>query len=161
MRHSIEFEFDVPFIRAGLRRDFAWRAALLAGLMAGLLLASRLWLGVFHPFLLAAVGAGTAVVLLRLHLAFRSAAQCTYELWSRQSPSRRIRFELDDEGFRVVLDQSNVRYEWRGLRRLWRYPDVWIVEIVKHLSVFFPPGAASEEARAYVVERCRAAGVRV
>jgi len=70
-------------------------------------------------------------------------------------------FRFDDDGFDVVVGSATNRYAWRGMRRPWRYPDVWLLEIVKNMSVFFPPQAASDEVQAYVVKRCRDAGVGV
>ena len=69
--------------------------------------------------------------------------------------------ELDDEGFSVVHESSRSHFTWQGLRRLWRYDDVWLVEILKMQSVFFPPDQVREEVRDYILERCRAAGIRV
>ena len=111
--------------------------------------------------MIGAVVAGTVAIACTLAWKLHTASRRIFEFWSKQSPGRSIRYVLDDEGFDVQLEHSSARYTWKGLRRLWRYSDVWIVEIVKNLSVFFPPDAVPAEVREYVVERCRDAGVRV
>ena len=103
---------------------------------------------------------GFIVSALVVGLKLLSAAKRVDALWAIQSPDRSILMRLDDDGFDVVTGSSDARYEWKALRRLWRYPDVWAIEIVRRFSVLFPPDAASDEVRAYIVERCEAAGVR-
>lgn len=160
--HELRFTFDEAFLRAALKRDLAWRgvyATLIFVVLLGLL-----WLwqgGMPSPLTLGVLGAGVVIVWVLLYRVWRVSARRIFELWSQQSPDRTMVFRFDDEGFDVEVGSATNRYAWQGLRRLWRYPDVWLLEIVKNMSVFFPPQAASEEVRAYVVERCKAAGVRV
>ena len=92
---------------------------------------------------------------------FHKGGTHVFRMWQQQSPSGTIRYELDDEGYTVQLDNANTRHAWQGLRRLWQYPDVWLIEIVKNQSTFFPPDAASPEIQEYIRERCRAGGARV
>ena len=160
-RHEFQFRFDVPFLRAALRRDVLWRGYVMGGIVVALVPGMRLWLGYWHPWLSGFLLAAAAVSVWRFHAMLGRAAGRVFELWSKQSPGGVIRYELDDEGFSVVLENSRSRFSWNGLRRLWRYDDVWILEIVKMQSVFFPPGPVPGEVRDYIVERCRSAGVRV
>ena len=160
-RHEFEFAFDVDLIRRALRRDLVWKAILPIVLLAGLAVASRLYLGAWNPVSTAACAVGAVVIAGVVWRALAVHSRRVYDIWLKQSPSGRMTFRLDDTGFDVALENSQSRYEWRGLRRLWRYPDVWIVEIVKNVSVFFPPEAVPEDARRFLVARCEEAGVRI
>ena len=159
--HQFEFGFDAAFMRAALRRDFYWRIGYANLALGAVLLGTRLWVGQFTPVTIGIVLAGSAFVTWWLLRLLGTCARRIDELWAQQSPDRRIRYELDDDGFDVVMENAKARYEWKGMRRLWRYPDVWILEIVKNMSVFFPPAAVPQEVRDFIVERCRSAGVRV
>jgi hypothetical protein len=161
MNPEFAFRFDRGLIRSALRRDYAWRPVVAILLLVGALVGHRAWAGHFDGLIVALVASGTIAVIGVFIVTFRGLVERTFQLWSRQSPSGNMRFVLDDEGFTVCMDQTTSRYHWQGLRRLWRYHDVWIVEIVKNQSVLFPPEAASAEKREFIVERCRRAGVRV
>ena len=84
----------------------------------------------------------------------------TYALWTRLSPERTICYRIGPTAIEVEMPSGTGRHEWAGMRRLWRYKDIWLLEIVKNVSVLFP-SSAPQAARDYVVERCREAGVRV
>lgn len=159
--HEFSFEFDRAFIRAGLRRDYTWRAwAALLGYPA-LGIAASLVFPQFRWLLIGIFGVGGPLVAWLLMRRFERQVDVTLEHWQKLSPSSTIRFVLDDEGFAVEMPHGSSRYGWSGLRRLWRYPDTWLIEIVRKHSVLFPPDAASPEAREFLLERCRTAGVRV
>ena len=158
---EFSYEFDVAFIVAALRRDFIWRGAVGVGLMVLVFFATRLFTGVWLPSVAAICGIGVVLVMLLAYRAVRVGARRVFELWARQGPDHRMAFRLDEEGFDVLLAHSSSRYTWQGLRRLWRYDDVWIIEVVKNVSVFFPPGAATQATRDFIVERCRSGGARV
>ena len=72
----------------------------------------------------------------------------------------RFTYRLHPDAIEVKMPNGTARHEWKGLRRLWRYHDIWLIEIVKMQSVLFP-STAPQEARDYVVERCTEAGVRM
>ena len=161
MRYEFQYTFDEPFLRTALKRDIAWRGVYAMIAFAAILLGMWLWTRELTPLVLGIVGVGVVFVWALLFRAWRLGAARVVELWTKQSPERVMAFRLDDDGFDVDVGSAHTRYTWAGLRRLWRYSDVWIIEIVKNLSVFFPPEAAPEEARAFIVERCKANGVRV
>ena len=161
MKYEFQFEFDTPFIYTALRRDVFWKAALISGLLLGILIASRLWIGSFAPLVVGVTIGAMVLITVRLHFALRSGSGRVFDLWSKQSPNHLVIWQLDDDGFKVDMGASASRFEWKGLRRLWRYQDVWILEIVKNMSVFFPPDAVPDEVREFVVDRCIEAGVRV
>lgn len=160
VRHEFEYAFDEAFLRTALKRDLFWRGVYATAALGLVLLGVWLWLGRVTPTILAILGVGVLVLWALLYRLWRKAARGILELWTRQSPDRIQRFRLDDEGFEVCMGASTSRYTWKGLRRLWRYGDVWLIEIVKNMSVFFPPDAPSDAAKDFLVERCREAGVR-
>ena len=160
-RHEFEVAFDEAFVRAALRRDFRDKGLIGVGFLAAVLAGCWWWLGTFPAMPAVVVAVALPLLALRLHFALRTAARRVVALWRKQAPSGRMLWRLDDEGFEVVLEEARARYAWSGLRRLWRYRDVWIVEIVKNTSTFLPPDAVPEDARGLIVEPCRAAGVRV
>ena len=161
MKHEFQFTFDVPFIKAALRRDLLWKGYVLGGIMVALALVMHLLYGTVYIWFTATLLFMAGFVIWRFHAMLTKISRRVFDLWTRQSPSGLIHYELDEEGFSVVLDQSRSRYHWEGLRRLWRYDDVWLIEIVKMQSTFFPTDQAPDKVREYIVERCRSAGVRV
>jgi len=107
------------------------------------------------------MAAALLIVVWRVASVFRRAIDATFELWLKQSPNRRLNFSVDDDGIVVSLEKGSSRYSWGDFRRVWRYSDVWILEIVKNRSVLFPIREAPAEMANYMVDRLRAAHVRV
>ena len=161
VRHAFEFGFDIPFIKAALRRDLLWKGYLLAGGLLLLAVVLRLTSGSWDPVLTRALALGAVVVSWSFHSLLGKFAGRVFDLWARQSPNGIIRYELGDETFAVVAGASRSEFQWKGLRRLWRYDDAWMLEIVKMQSVFFPPDEVPREVLDFIVERCAASGVRV
>ena len=159
--HTFTYTFDEAFVRAALRRDVLWRGVYASAALLVVLGLTWLWAGRLGVLEVAIVLIALVLLWAILLRQLRSGAARLVELWTKQAPDRAMTFRLDDDGFDVVLGASSSRHTWKGMRRLWRYPDVWILEIVKNLSVFFPPDEASDEVRAYIVERCRANEVRL
>jgi hypothetical protein len=106
------------------------------------------------------VPGGAAFILVVMVIVLWLLERKVWTFWTLQSPNRRLTYRLDDDAILVETESGNARYEWKKLRRLWRYRDVWLIEVVKNMSVFFPP-SAPEEIKEFVVDRCREAGVRV
>ena len=160
-RHEFAFTFDIPFIKAALRRDILWRGYVIGGVLLILAGVLRFANGYWEPLMSGACGVGALAAVWCIHKLWATMAQRVFEMWTKQSPSGVIRYELDDDVFAVVTETSRAEFKWNALRRLWCYDDVWLLEIVKMQSVFFPPDQAPREARDYIAERCRASGVRV
>jgi len=160
-RYTFSFRFNKAFIQAALRRDRNWGIAKVLILYAiaaplvlfGLDAHSNLTYGILGGGLLATM---TFVLVL-----FHKAATSVHTIWQRQSPSNTIRYDLDDDGFSIHMENASSRFEWQGLRQLWRYPDVWLIEIVKKQSAFFPPHAAPEAALTFIEQKCRNGGAKV
>lgn len=160
-KHTFTFSFDLPFIRRALRRDrneavFKIVAiyAIVTPLLAWLMGADS---GLFYGIL----GGGFVATVTFVVSAFHKGGKNVHDVWLQQSPSGTIRYQLDDEGYTVQMDNANSRHAWQGLRRLWCYPDVWLLEIIKNQSTFFPTEAASPEIQDYIRERCRSGGAKV
>lgn len=156
----MEFAFDRDLILRSSRYDRRWAVVKVVVLYAIAGALGALLLDATRDLFLGILLGGLVATLLIVVGASRLAARRVHDLWAQQSTDRRLRLELDEEGFTVRLGESASRHRWDGLRRLWRYPDVWMLEVVRMSSVVFPPEAASAEARAFVVERCRSAGAR-
>ena len=159
--HRFEFHFDLPFLRKAIGRDFLWRCWVLLASGATILVvygfAFDRWSWSLGLAVTGALTIGEIALLLRWHQTAKSA----YDLWSEMAPDHKGVYELDAEGFTVMLGDSCTRYEWKALRRLWRYPDAWMLEMVRKVSVLFRPQDAGPEALAYIEERCKEAGVRM
>ena len=158
--HELEFTFDRRLIYTAMRRDVVWRLWLppvVGGLLCGWLYYLQ---GSIGSMFIWVAGSLTAVEIFLLVM-IRVSIVRTDQLWSTQAPDRRMRFSFDDEGFDVLLGESKTRYAWTSLKQLWRYPDVWLLEVVRMMSVFFPADAATPEVRAYISERCQAANIKV
>ena len=159
---EFEFTFTETFIRNALKRDVIWRLVVLVlvflmGVAAiAWLMGARPWELPTMPALVAGLIAGAIAIPLK----FNSIVKRTFAVWERLAPDRTISFRLFAEAIEVKMPNGNARHEWRGMRRLWRYHDIWLLEIVKLNSVLFPSDAP-QDARDYVVERCTAAGVRI
>lgn len=158
--HSFEFNFDIPFIKAALRRDILWRGYVAAGGVVVVMVGLRLWSGVWSKWTTAILAGIALGAVIAIHRVLNRIASRIHELWIQLSPSGVLRYELDPVGFTVIQGSSRSRFEWAKLRRLWRYDDVWLIEIVKMQSSFFPPREVDPEALEYIVDRFRAAGIR-
>jgi hypothetical protein len=160
-RHEIRFRFDRAMIGAAHRPVFVARGLWFLAIVAGMVGVNWLLGGETPRLLLYTVAAVSLLVTGRLWQVWRQTVARSYDLWKKQAPDGEIVMRLDDEALQVCLGTGSMRYKWSDLLRLRRRPRVWCLEIVKHAHVLFPPSAASAEARDYVVERCRAVGVRV
>jgi hypothetical protein len=156
---TLTVPFDRRFLWRALRRDHAW-ILLYAVVIYVILMVLLAWALGESRWL---VGLPIGVVLLGLvfFLRLRTAVRRTHELWLKQSPSRTVRYLVDAEGLTIDMDHAQSRYAWKDLRRLWCYSDVWLFEIVRMQSVPFPPREAPKEMKAFILDCCRAAGVRV
>lgn len=158
--HEVSYAFDLALIRRGMRRDILWRAIyaslvfLFAFGLCMVLLPDMLWL--FGP----ALGFLSVFALLVLWFGYLKVSQRTLEFWTVQSPDRILRLGFHEEQLVVTTGSGSQRYAWNSMRRLWRYPDMWMFEVVKNVSVFMPPDAASHEVRDYIVRQCEAAGLK-
>jgi hypothetical protein len=160
-RHEIRFSFDRGLIGAAYRPMFVLRGVLFFALIGVMVLVNWVLAGQIPHLLVLAIVAVSIAVPVRLWQVWSQSVARTHALWTKQAPDGTIRLRLADDGFQVVLGTGSMRYSWEGLRKLHRRSKVWCLEVVKHTSVLFPPDAASAEAKGYVVERCRAAGVKV
>ena len=161
VRHEIRFLFDRAMIGAAHRPVFVARGLWFLAIVAGMVAVNWLLGGATPRLLLITVAAVSLLVVVRLWQVWRQTVARTYALWTKQAPDGEIVMRLDDEALQVCLGNGSMRYAWSGLLRLRRRPEIWCLEIVKHVHVLFPPSAASAEARDYVVERCLQAGVKV
>lgn len=143
-KHTFTYAFDHAFIQRALRRDRNWRVIKLTITYAIIVPAIGFLLG-WSDLMVTILIAGYFATAGILVFGFYKAGKRVFDLWQRQAPSGQIRYELDDEGFRVLLEESQSRFSWQGLQRLWCYDDVWLLEIVKNQSAFFPPDAAGAE----------------
>jgi hypothetical protein len=163
--HEIRFRFDQRFFHDAFKRDHLWKGLSL-GLWALALFGLAAVVGgapaatLRDRFFLGAVAVTLVLVAVLRLLAFRRAVRRTHELFRKQSPSGEVHFRLDDDGITIEMDHARNVQAWGGLRRLWRYPDVWLLEVVEDQSILFPARAASAEALAFLLERCRSNGVR-
>ncbi len=159
--HQFDFSFDVAFLKNAMRRDFLWRGYVIGGLLLVLGIVMRFVNGHWELYMTGVCLGGAPMIVMVFHRLLTRIAMRLHALWSLQSPSGVIRYELDEDGFSVVFDTSRSSFKWNGLRRLWCYHDVWLIEILEMQSVFIPPAQVPQESLEYIVERCRAAGVRV
>lgn len=162
--HECEFRFDREFIRRALRRDHFWwslyRILFFLGIMA--LLGVYYGFGIFrNSTILGIVGLGLAFLIALGFRIYRKSIDITLQVLERQSPDRSIRLVADNDYIALHFQEAHQRYRWQDLRRLWRYPDVWLIEIVKNQSIPVPPDQVPPQMRDFITERCRAAGLKV
>ncbi|MEE9392946.1 MAG: hypothetical protein V3W41_10615 [Planctomycetota bacterium] len=163
--HDLKFQFDRQFLRNGLRRDHLWKGLILVGSLF-VILALGLSIGIFGDEANRSGLAWSLVLLIcaaaaaARWLRFKRAVDHTYALWLRQSPSQTIRFRAGTDRLTVHLDSGEQSYAWSDLKQLWRHSDVWLFEIVRDVSVLFPPHAAADAMKDFILERCRENGVR-
>jgi hypothetical protein len=161
VRHTFSFRFDKAFIQRALRRDRNWgvlKVLLLYAIAAPLVVFG---LDAHSGLTYGILGGGFVATMTFVVALFAKAANSVHAIWLRQSPSLTIRYELDDDGFSIHMDHASSRFAWQGLRQLWRYPDVWLIEVVRKQSAFFPPEAVDAEALAFVERKCREGGAKV
>lgn len=159
--HEFSTEFDLRFIRNGIRRDVARRTVVVLAVFL-LSVGCIAWV-LGTPPTRSPVGgaliAGAIVGLALIPWKITRTAKRTEAYWVRLSPDRLIRYRLFPDAVEVELPNGTGRHQWAGMRRLWRYRDIWLLELVRGWSVLVPSDAPPE-ALDYIAERCRAAGVR-
>ena len=158
---EFSFEFDRAFVRHALRR-WLRRALIAVGILVTL--ASFTVYAAYRgdsTFMILWAVLMTILVVAIVSYRWRTGQRRVYDLWCQQAPDRRMTYRLDEEGFEVITARASVRYEWERMRALVRDPQAWGIEVVKGAHVYFPPHAASPEQKEFIVERCRAAGVKV
>lgn len=159
----IEFQhtFTEQFLKDGMKRDVVWRLHAAAG--AALVgMGAVAWLlghPPWTPTMGIALAAGAFATVLIVPRKFRQLVRRAFALWEQQAPDHVVTYRLDHEAIEVITRNSRARHAWRSMRRLWRYDDVWLIEVVKMQSVLFPSDAP-EAARAFVVARFEEAGLR-
>jgi len=161
MEHRFSYPFDVDLVREGLRRDFTDKWFWSLGMLVVMFLASWMWAPSFPLYLLVAIVVVAPVLRWRIQLVLERTAKSVDSVWSQQSPSRSIRVQLDEEGIEMHMEKGYARHTWQGMRKLWCLEQVWLFELTGKHSLFFPPTAMNDEQRAFVIERCEAAGVRI
>lgn len=161
MEHSFTFTLDRRLAHDALKRDHRWRPAAGLALLVVAAIVYRMLVGRLDAIVFGMLVLGALLVVVVSLVTYRALLERTHQLWRRQAPDGSATLRADDAGFVVESGRATVRYAWGDLRRLWRFPDAWLLEIVKQQSVVFPPTAASAEALTFIEERCRQAGVRV
>ena len=159
--HEFTFEFDRELLWVALRRDHEWRGWVAAALFVAAMLVYGWFMEALAVEFLAVVVVGAVVIWWVFRRCMHRLVGQIYELWTVGDAEPVMTIRLDDQGFEAVLAQGSSRYRWADLRRLWRYDDIWLIEIIRMNSVLFPPSAASNEALEFITDRCRSAGVRV
>lgn len=173
--HTISYALDRGFLRRGLRRDRNMQLLATAGVFAAVavgfavaivvldrtdVVESSRW-GSVRGVVGGIVLGGFVVAMTSVWWRFREAERNAHRALHSQSPSGRIRCELDDQGCTVLTDHSHQRFAWQGLCRLQRGPDVWRIEVVKNHFLFLPPADVTADALLYIEQRCQSAGVRM
>lgn len=116
---------------------------------------------VLKPLYVGTFLASAAGILAARVIVLRRAVDATHAYFVNRSPNRIMRFTVTETEITVEFENTSDRYTWKGMRRLWRYPDVWLIEIVRMRSILYPVQAAPSEMSDLVVEACRRAGIRV
>jgi hypothetical protein len=164
--YEIDLEFSREFLRKALRRDHFWwglyRQLIFLGVAipAAWLVAGD-WRVLLVPQVLITFGAGVILILALCAYRFRRTIALGFERWQQQSPSGKFHYRATAEALHVTLDNASETYPWKNFRRLWRYSDIWLLEVIKNNSVLFPVESAPPEMQDFIVECCRLAGVRM
>lgn len=166
VEYRFQFEFDRAFVRRGFLPNHRWRCLYIVLYIAFVACAGAFlfdpWSSAFRdPSFLAILALSLVVLLFLRFLALGRGVQRTCELWSREAPDRILDYHLTADGLTLTMKNAEVRRKWSDFRRLWRYEGVWLLEIVKNHSLFYPVDSAPEGASEFLVERFREAGVRV
>ena len=161
--YEFRFQFTRDFIRAALRRPFISLATKFLAIVMALLAGIVFFMtgGHVNVVLVGVMAGGIAIIAAKLVFSFRASVDRTFELWEKQSPTHEMRFALDAESISIQLEHASNCYAWKDIKRLWRYSDVWLIEVATKASVLFPATEAPDDVKGFLVERCRAAGVRV
>lgn len=154
--------FTRRFLWDAFKRDWLWRIfAVVFGIDC--LLAAVLWLYGNPPWEPPAATYVAGILIgafIAPPVALWKIVGSVYRHWKFESPDCIIDFRFHDDAIEVEMPSGSSRHEWKGLRRLWRYEDVWLLELVKMRSIVMPADMP-REVRDFVSERCRAAGVKV
>ena len=155
--HRVTLRFDREFLAAALARDYRRRAVVSVTVFAlGIALVLFLLYGpeVFTTISGVVYLAAVVAVILANVWRLRRAVDRAHEIWTLQSPSGIVHYDVDDEGLHIHMDKAEVRYPWTDIHRLREYPEVWLLELGPRANLYFPVEVASAAARELVRERC-------
>lgn len=158
MQHSVRIEYTPEIVTAGVRRFWirtAGRDAVLGavGLIAG---ATAFMLGYRH-WLIAVL-----IVVFALLLLLAAAAFLIY----RQRSLRRLRdmgasaatWTFAEDGLSTETPLAKSQIAWSLVKRLWRFPDVWILAFSRSDYSLLPADGLSAEVREFIATKVREHG---
>lgn len=162
MPYEVMVTFTEDHIRTATRRFFlktlgwdyfvAW-VLLLAVFVILIAEGDRSWfVGVLGAMLV-----GSALVAVAFWLVYRRRGMAIL----RRMKNPTVHYVFDEDGVLVRSDLSEGRTKWSAFRELWRFPEVWLLFLVRGVYATLPTEALSDEIGRMIVEKMNAQGSRI
>jgi hypothetical protein len=79
----------------------------------------------------------------------------------RQLDPPQVRLQVSDDEFTMESNMGRSSLRWSGISEVWQFERFWLVFLFRQQFVTWPVDDVPGDARAFILERVRAAGGRV
>jgi hypothetical protein len=162
MKYEVTAEYSEALIMTAVRRFIAnylgWRDAIVWSLLLIVLVVllrngERGWLvGALGMTLLVSM-----VVALTVYVKFRRNALAIF----RAMTTGKAQFVFDEEGVSAASDLGTGTFKWRVIRKVWRFPEAWLLFYSNGTYSTLPTACLSEELQAFILDRVEEVGGKI
>lgn len=78
-----------------------------------------------------------------------------------QMKETKATMRFDDEGISVQSDIGSSRIRWKMIRKVWRFPEVWLLFYGNESYSTLPIGTLSDELKGFIVDKVASNGGKV
>ncbi|HVP10396.1 MAG TPA: YcxB family protein [Phycisphaerae bacterium] len=162
MKYEVTAEYSEELIKAAVRRfitkHLGWKDAIAWSLM--LIVFIVLLRNGECGWLLGALGATLfmfTAVAIAVYVKFRRNALSAF----RAMTTGKAQFVFDEEGFSVASDLGTGTFKWRIIRKIWRFPEAWLLFYSSGTYSTLPTACLSDELKAFILTKVEATGGKI
>ena len=79
----------------------------------------------------------------------------------RQMETPQVTFRFDEEGISAESDLGSSSIQWKLVKKLWRFPDVWLLMFSNSSYSVLPLASIDAELKEFIIESVRKSGGKV
>ena len=162
MTYQATVTYTKPIIRSAMRqfwfRYIAWHGfavIAISTIVAAVLIATgdRSWVaGMFAVLSIISLATSTAVYVVLLRRSF----------WRfNHMHSKSANFTFSDESLTVASDLGKSEMSWRAIKKIWKFPDVWLLFVSKSVFITLPLSDIDASTQEFIAEQTVRHGGRV
>ena len=162
MRYEVTAQYSEALIKTAVRRltmkHLGWKVAVVWSLML-IVLVVLLWNGE-RDWLVGALGM-TLVISMLVSLAAYVKSRRNALAFFRARTTGTTQFVFDDEGFSAASDLGTSTFRWRIIRKVWRFPEAWLLFYSNGTYSTLPTACLSDELLAFILDRVEEVGGKI